>query len=213
MRDFRSHITELDRRMRSRFAEPDYEARRIELEAKRSEAARLEEAQARERQREQSGIPRDFWPHLDRPRSTPALAFVREWLAGSEPFGFVAGDVGLGKSTALCWAIDQGYGRWAEAISLVRVDLYGDAWDQLVGVHTLAIDDLGAEPLDQGGWGEAKFCGLLNARMNGGRRTLLATNLGAAEFWARYPDPRLRDRIRSRCAVAALAGPSMRRCL
>jgi DNA replication protein DnaC len=190
-------------------ADPGYEARRLQLEAQT--AVRDESAQRVARR--YAGIPTGFWEPIDHPDDTEAMAAVRTFLASDKLVLLMAGDVGRGKSVAAAWAVDQVRGaKFFEAAKIARANVYDSAaWLAFFSPSLLAIDELGMETMDPKGWCESKLYELVNDRIQSGKQTILVTNLDPKAFLARYPDPRLRDRIRAHAQLLHARGPSMRR--
>jgi DNA replication protein DnaC len=73
-----------------------------------------------------------------------------------------------------------------------------EGWRMLYRAPLLVVDDLGTEPLDEKGWGEAAILDLIDRRYDDERRTILTTNLSWESFLARYAQDggRLRRRLR-----------------
>ncbi len=84
-------------------------------------------------------------------------------------------------------------------------------WDRLESAPVLALDELGGEKMHDAF--ESRLYGLLNARYQRNRKTVIATNLLADQFRERYLAnglERLADRLRTAAEWVNLAGPSMR---
>ncbi len=198
---------DLAERMAARLSSPAWMAKVAELEA---EAAQDSLNQRRWR-RKYLGIPRAFEAALDAPKETEVLARVQAFIASPKLVLLLAGAVGRGKSIAAAWAVEDQVGRYMEAADIVQANLYdAQAWRAFFTPGLLAVDELGMEPLDLGGWGAAKLYDLLNGRMQAAKKTILVTNLDGRAFFARYPDKRLKDRFRAHGAFFQAEGESMR---
>lgn len=208
MTSYRDRIAEITARVLARVDDPAYRARVEALERESAADADNQIAWGRR----WLGIPRAFWTLLDHPEETEALAATRAFLAGPKKILLLAGAVGRGKSVAAAWAVDQTRGRFVDAADIVQASVYDAShWRGLFLHGLLAIDELGAEALDQAGWGVAKLYDLVNGRLSEDRRTILCTNLAPREFIARYPDQRLRDRLKAYGAFHVAKGESLRR--
>jgi crotonobetainyl-CoA:carnitine CoA-transferase CaiB-like acyl-CoA transferase len=200
--------------MEERAATPEFQARVAELDA--AEADRLAHQREADRLRYLigSGIPRAYWPHLEAPLETPALAAVRPLL---EPGGprvvILGGPRGRGKTTALAWLAYQWRGLFLEAQDTFRMSSFAEQdWRELAEAPTLALDECGAE--FHGDALAGNLFSLLNARIQNLRPTALATNLNPTDFKARFlrgPMERLDDRLRAAGAWVSLPGESMRK--
>jgi DNA replication protein DnaC len=204
----RRRLAELVARGKARLDDPVFRAHVAEGEA----VAREAERGARRIRRKYAGIPVALAELLDGDlEPTAALEKARAFLSSPKLLLVFAGDVGRGKSLAAAWLADMMGGRFVEAADVVQANVYdAQGWRSFFTPPLLAIDELGMEPLDQGGWGESKFYDLVNGRLQAKKRTVLVTNLDLKAFVARYPDPRLRDRLRAHGAFLVAKGPSMR---
>lgn len=187
---------------------------------------RATQTKARERAWSERAIPCRLWPMLhasaagddgDGPRETDALRAVGRFLAHGEARTLLvlAGGTGTGKTVAAAWGCAFHAGRMVKAVDLVRIGLFdqGTELPGLAGARTLAIDDLGMEPLDQRGYGYAALFDLLDRRYDANRKTIVTTNLAMPEFRERYgtgPGARLWDRVREVGMWVDLPGASMR---
>lgn len=162
----------------------------------------------------QAGIPTALWDLLRAPKETPALVAVREWFAGPSACVFLslAGQAGRGKTFAAAWAISERGGQYALAHDLVAAGTFDPIWKDLASAPLVALDELGNEYRNDAY--SASLYTLLNTRHAHQRRTILATNLDAPAFAARYcpeaTDP-LRDRLRTASRWVNLSGESMRK--
>lgn len=204
--DWKERFTALNERMRRNLADPAYQAKVAAMEA---EAARDSENQ-RVWTRRYRGIPRSFDLPLDQPRPTPALAAVQGFVTSEKQILLLAGEVGLGKSVAAAAGVEMAMGRFVSAIEIAQANLYDGSMRKFFSPPLLAVDEVGVEPLDQGGWAEAKLYDVINGRLQANKKTILVTNLPPADFLSRYPDKRLKDRLRAHADVALLKGASMR---
>ena len=147
-------------------------------------------------------------------RSTEATQATDAWLDSEATFLVLGGGVGVGKTVAGAHAIAQRGGIFRKASQVTRMSQYdAEAWERLYSARLLVVDDLGAEPLDQGGWGLSALLDLFDRRYDERARTLITTNLGLDAFRARYsPDGgRFMDRLREAGRWINLAGSSLRR--
>lgn len=211
----RARIEKHEHRLRT---DPAYAAKVAANDRERAEHERTVARAARERFLDAAGVPPRTWPLLldGSLQETPAVAHVRAWLAaGSHPnFLVLAGGKGTGKTTAACFAIAERGGRRVTARELAAAsDFDRDLQRSLAGATLLVLDDLGAESLDEKGWGANRIGGLLDARYERRRATLIATNLTMRDFLARYGQDggRLQDRLRQAARWVDIAGASMRR--
>jgi DNA replication protein DnaC len=163
---------------------------------------------------------------------TEALGYARDWLAKDRSVGtllVLAGGVGTGKTTAAAWLAAQdtpadfgwpGSGvpwppdllpRFVDASEFAEVNRYdGAQMDALRRCPLLAIDDLGTEFSDGAGSFLTTLGNVLSTRHRDCLRTVITTNLPAAEFLSRYGE-RLRDRLVESGAFVELDGESLRR--
>ena len=216
----RARMREAYERTSKILSDPEYQKRAAELRRALAE----DDVRQRRYSWRARGIPEAFIPVIESPREEPALVAVRRFVAGpwqdpareGTPLALIlAGAVGRGKSIAAAWAAasDRWVSYYAEAMDLIQSGIFGGDRREgywLQRVPLLVLDELGTEPLDQAGWGESKFYDLLNARLQNRRRTILVTNLDPQAFIARYPDKRLRDRLRAHADVFVAVGPSLR---
>ena len=207
-------IAEWARRCAARAETPEFKANAAKLAEQTADF----EAASRETERKlalvEAGIPQALWETLRAPTETPALSAVREWIAGPPACVFLAlaGQAGRGKTFAAAWAISERGGRYALAHDLVSVGTFDPVWRDLAAAPLVALDELGSEYRNDAY--AASLYTLLNTRHAHQRRTILATNLDAPAFVARYcpdaADP-LRDRLRTASRWVNLSGESMRR--
>lgn len=134
----------------------------------------------------------------------------------------LSGGPGCGKSVAAAfWLVFNSIsgkdgelwsgGYWVTAASLSRGYAYDqEAFEKLVKKHALVIDDLGTEYQDQKERYLATLAEIVETRFAREKRTLITTNLGPAEFKARYGE-RLADRIREDGAFVECGTTSLRR--
>lgn len=214
LREAITSIQEWAARCAARAATPEFQTNAAKLSA---DSAAFEAAQ-RETDRKlalvQAGIPQSLWETLRMPRNTPALAAVRGWLAGPPTCVFLAlaGQAGRGKTFAAAWAISERGGLYALAHDLVAAGTFDPRWRELAEAPVVALDELGNEYRNEAY--SASLYTLLNTRHAHQRRTILATNLDAPAFAARYcpeaTDP-LRDRLRTAAQWVNLSGESLRK--
>lgn len=167
---------------------------------------------------------------------TEALRHAKKFFASSARMLVLSGARGCGKTTAAAWiaghrikpmtpaeakeeALCLRIGgvfaphdgrRFIDVSRLTRASRYSDdAMRPLETVGLLVIDDLGMEYADEKGSFLATLDGLINCRYASDLRTVITTNLPAAEFKKRYGE-RVADRIRECGSFVELGGPSMR---
>jgi DNA replication protein DnaC len=168
------------------------------------------------------GVPERYRDDIRTLRETPAIAAARRWMAGDkrDRWGLVlGGHKGLGKSVAAAWWLSQVahdmkpsttlFRRWWTAVDLQRVGNWGEELDGLWSVHSLVIDDLGAEFSDEKGNFASLIYGLIEKRSANYLRTVITTNLSWDAMRARY-DERIIDRLRSGTVLAGVSGKSLR---
>jgi DNA replication protein DnaC len=177
------------------------------------EEKRLADEVARNNRLLRTGVPVGHWKTIENPKPTASLDAVRTHLSAPRECVFVtlAGPRGRGKTLAAEWAAVEGSGRYVVAQELVRLSQFDPEWADLEREPVLAIDELGAEYLNDAY--RANLYALLDARYAHQRKTVLVTNLDASAFRSRYcPDPQ--DRLFERMKLAGewvnLAGESMR---
>ncbi|ABS25291.1 ATP-binding protein [Anaeromyxobacter sp. Fw109-5] len=208
-------IGEWAKRVMARAEDPQYQENVRRLAAEDAEIAEAHADFARRRRFVEGSVPQAFWESVQNPDNTEALAAVRHHLAVAPPecvFLSLAGPRGRGKSTALAWAVTEHGGLFVEAHALVRLGMFDRIWRDAPDVPVLALDEIGAEYLNDGY--RASLYELLNRRFSNNRKTIIATNLDAAAFKARYcPDAndRLAERIAKGGRWVNLPGESMRR--
>jgi len=145
---------------------------------------------------------------------TEALALVREWSPGS---GVLVGPVGCGKSYAAVWWLLE-HARAGLAVRWLQAGTVGPTREseaelslcKLTGA--LVIDDVGAGNMSA--WLLSTLNGLMLARLDAGRPTLLVSNATAFAIKsddrpAPLLDSRTFDRLRAD-RVVAVGGPSLR---
>jgi DNA replication protein DnaC len=194
-------------------------AYRAEVEAREADrAARYEgyEVLRREEQFRVLGLPDRLAALVAGTKSvarTQPVAAVDGWWQGEATFLVLGGDVGVGKTVAAAHAIAQHGGVFRKASQITRMSQFdGEAWGRLYAARLLVIDDLGTEPLDQGGWGLTALLDLFDRRYDDRARTLITTNLNIDDFRARYSKDggRFMDRLREAGKWITVVGPSLR---
>lgn len=204
MRDCLAIIDERDARSKAEQGE----RRRHEAERRQREVAKAQIEYWRSR-----GIPaKDIRLIANgRLRETAALRGAREFIASDLASLVLSGPRGCGKTTAASWVASEVRGAMFLDVSRVaRLNRYDSAsMDPAETCSLLVVDDLGQEFADERGAFLATFDGLFNARYSGERRTIITTNLTAADFKRRYGD-RIADRIRETGDFLELNGSSMR---
>jgi DNA replication protein DnaC len=208
-------LKEVVERCKQRNEDPEYQrnAARLEAEAAAQQVRSAEITRATFLR--SSGIPQEHWSTLTAPRLTPAVREVSAFLSGPDEFRFLvlAGPKGRGKSFALSFAANQKRGIYVDAHDLVAASTFDrEYWDDLVAAPLLAIDELGAESVNDSY--DANLYALLNARYSRLRKTVIATNLDGPAFRSRYLAAgldRLLDRLGTAGKWVSLPGESMRR--
>ena len=198
-------------RMAKLCEDPEYQrnAERIRLE--NAEAEKASREAERKLRLHACGVPRELWGLLDQPKDEAAIQAAREFLDGRHLFLTLSGPKGRGKTFALCWAIAQRGGRYLWAGDLVQAGIFDNVWKDLADVPVLALDELGAEYLNDAYL--SSLYNLLDKRYANGRKTILATNLNGPGFKQRYCAAGM-DRLYERLTVSGifrpLDGPSLR---
>lgn len=158
-----------------------------------------------------------------------AVLAVNEWLkTESDAWCLVlSGNKGCGKSSAAGWWLqnilkevqgeNNGYRstchqRWFTAGELSRwsrnFEEQKAKLNFLKVCNAIVIDDLGSEYADKNGYFNSVLDEIIDARYSNYKRTLITTNLNAAEFHLRYGD-RVSDRIREGFKHAGPVGDTL----
>ena len=194
-------------------------AYRAEVEAREAERAARHagyEVLRREEEFRVLGLPDRLAALLAVPEQlapTAGVQAVERWLGDDLPFLVLGGNVGTGKTVAAAYAVSKRGGLFRKASQITRMSQYdAEAWDRLYRAGLLVIDDLGTEPLDQGGWGMSALLDLFDRRYDDRARTVITTNLTADALKARYSSDggRFADRLRETARWINFAGPSLR---
>lgn len=199
-------------RIRAITETPEYQANSARLASEDAEYDRKQAAHQQATRLRTTGVPPEVTRGTSAP--TPAITAVTEFLSGPPALRFLllGGKKGTGKTYALGLAIWSHGGRYVDAQQLVSAGTFeGSTWLDLASCSLLAIDELGAEYSNPAF--EANLYALLDRRYRQGKRTLIATNLNAVEFKARYCEhglDRLLDRVKTGGRWVALDGASMR---
>jgi DNA replication protein DnaC len=160
-----------------------------------------------------------------------ALREVRAWLKGPEAHLLLLGAPGTGKTlagaeaVASCrfWYMHPDWGRtwaWPEALGdcglyvlsgdVATLSYYGkdtETWRRkLCGCRLLVVDELGTEVMSAG-W-QSLLDTIFNQRHRAQRKTLLLSNLDAADFKARY-GARLARRVREEGRAVSLGAVTL----
>lgn len=224
--NLKEKLLEMDKVVRERFADPEWESTQARVAAAIAEDAKVQV----EHRRRKAGIPALFRPFMDdpwaslvaaghtQPADHRALDFVRdEWIPSGKPVAILAGEFGRGKSVAMCWVVDRDPlgGAYVQASDICRSGWYGDEyWDRWLRVSTLALDEVGMEPMDAAGWWEGKLHRLLSGRLEENRRTLIGMNLSRADLRSRYGSTAMKrtwDRLEAAWLGRVFVGPSLRK--
>jgi DNA replication protein DnaC len=178
------------------------------------ESAYLREAAREERRREAARVASLQIPALALKDAQAPLRDTSARAALQDARGFVVliGGVGCGKTVAAAeWLLGRKWGLWVSAIRLARWPRYDDAEvRKLTMAHSLVIDDLGREFLDEKGSFLALFDELVDERHQASRPTVATANMTAEAFVARYGE-RTVSRIRQAGAVVNVDGADMRK--
>jgi DNA replication protein DnaC len=211
-----SRISEIVERCKAISETPEFQTNAKELQQAAGDFQQRSAEMERVYRLKMSGIPESFWSVLAKaPEYRPALIAAQELLDGPPERRFVvlAGPKGRGKSFALSWAVNRDGGRFVDVQELVTAGSFDRLlWDDLESATVLALDELGAEYLNEAYL--ASLFNLLNRRYMQNRKTLIATNLEAAAFRERYLAAgmdRLLDRLSTAGEWVTLPGESMRR--
>lgn len=209
-------------RCRSIAEDPEFKRNAERIARENADAADVLAASELRHARLRSGVPVGLWnpvhpekSPLENTKPTPALDAVRGHLVSPAECVFLtlSGKRGQGKTFASAFAVYEKGGRFVDAHDLVRLSSFDQGeWFDLERQPLLAIDELGAEYLNDAY--KANLYALLNRRYADQRKTILATNLSAPAFVARYcPDPedRLLERLTKGGRWVNLDGESMRR--
>lgn len=203
--------------------------RRVTVESpERRQAREAEEARERSARTislfdvvKADGVPKRFRQLLPIPEPTTAVKQVEAWARGDGWVLVLSGPKGVGKSFAAArflWnhAMETGRRphaqakrRWYPATLLARLSGYGDELEELNGLATLVIDDLGVEYTDRNGNFRSRMDYLLDARYGEELPTVITTNLDAKGFERRYGD-RVLDRVRDGGAFVVVREQSRR---
>lgn len=155
--------------------------------------------------------------------STPAWTAVQEMLAAEKCFALLAGDTGVGKTTAAVGGMalrlledrrEDLPAIFVRAVEGARMGLY-DAEDkrlaqQMLTAGLLVLDDLGAEFLSEGSIWRSILDEVIDTRYGERVPTIITTNLDGAGFKKRYGE-RIADRIRHAGAPVACGAESLRK--
>lgn len=160
------------------------------------------------------GVPEEHWRYLEAPKPGQALDAVRKFLTGPDELRLLvlAGPAGRGKSFALAWAVYEKGGEFVNADDLANASSFDSLFrDRLEAASILALDELGTEKAHDAY--ESRLYGLLNARYQRLRKTVIATNMTPESFAAHYLGSgleRLVDRLRTAAEWVNVPGESMR---
>lgn len=131
----------------------------------------------------------------------------------------LSGPAGIGKSLAAAhwlWLCTEGAApinypshRWYTAAQLCTLSSYDGEMSRLNTCGQLVIDDLGCEYIDRHGHLNSRLDALIDTRYAQERKTLITTNLNAADFTERY-GARVIDRLREGGRYVEISGRSLR---
>lgn len=196
-----------------------------EEEREERELAAHQAAERIRKRQAASGIPDQLrsihWDHL--PDVAPkAIAVAQRWARGEIPGLFLAGDVGVGKTSlaaAAAWArLDHGAVRWVDAAELLsRLNrsfgdpLRDDAVNALSSAESaaLVLDDIDkARPSEHAA---VELYRAIDNRVKAGTQLLVTSNLGLTELRDRYPHGQaIVSRLVLHCDALLLKGPDRR---
>lgn len=218
---------EHERRMRE---DPEYAAEQARRDAEglaEQERRRRWEATAEReriaRRRRESGIGERMWEDLDAPEPWDPLEVVREFLADERlTFLVLLGGLGVGKTFAAAWAVDQHGGALVKVASLLDERFESERWKRVRNAALLALDDYGVRR-DTKGHLDGIFGELVDLRYDHRRKTIITSNLPGS---APDDDPRaltfiaacnaadggrVIDRLRETGRIYTVPGDSRRR--
>jgi DNA replication protein DnaC len=164
------------------------------------------------------GIPELYRRPLGELVKTHALHCMLEWAVGDGTFCILAGDLGIGKTTAAAqWLMREaintgnhsGIHRWWSSDAIGRLGAYSREIDSICSVRYLVIDGLGFELLDGAGVFRHVFESIISARYANKRKTAITTNMTMEQFKGRY-GPYVFDRTSESGAWYNITGASMR---
>lgn len=195
--------------------DPEYRAHAEQLAAETIAFEAQQAAYRDDGRRMAVGLDPVMWRRVDAPRMEPAHASAVGFLSSPPAccFRVLAGPKGRGKTFALAWAAKESNGRYVDAAALVATSTFDEsAWRDLERARVLCLDELGAEATNSAY--EANLYALLNRRYQAQRKTLIATNLNAASFRARYCEAgldRLLERIQTGGDFVTFGGETLRK--
>ena len=198
-------IRELIDRCIARQDDPSFRANAERLALENAAEAKRQIEAERSLRLQSSGVPFPWWEALKKPDDTDALVKVRDWLETPPDcvFQVLAGPKGRGKSFAACWAVYERRGIYIPAAQdFVTAGTFGFVWKDAETTPLLAIDELGVEYTNEAYL--SSLYTLLNARYLHQRKTLLVTNLDAAQFQRRYGSAPGLDRLMERLAKGGI---------
>jgi DNA replication protein DnaC len=192
---------------------PEYQVEIEKLKAEDAEYERKQEIHRHKNRLRTTGVPPEV---TEGEYATTFAATAVARFVNAPPalrFLVLAGRKGTGKTFAMARAVWEFGGRYVDAQQLVASGTFeGSTWLDLGSCSLLAIDELGAEYPNPAF--EANLYALLDRRYRQGRRTIIATNLNAPAFKARYCEnglDRLLERLKTGGRWLSLDGPSLRK--
>jgi DNA replication protein DnaC len=206
-------LAEVLARLKVVLDDPAYQENLKRIEEGNAEYERVQAEHRKADKLRRTGVPPEV--AAARPNQSLPRTAVADFLAGPPSLRFLtlSGRKGCGKTFAAAEAVWERGGRYTDAGQLVALSTFDEAeWGSLSRTPLLVVDELGAEHPNPAF--EANLYGLLDRRYRQGKRTILCTNLNAAEFKARYCEnglDRLLDRLRTGGRWVSLDGPSLRK--
>jgi DNA replication protein DnaC len=179
--------------------------------------ARIAKSNAAKARRWQDELPEEYAEATLDDLDPAVRSRIEEWLGSPRARNLVlVGNIGAGKTHtayAVCNHLLREAGLWVEAwtvydlMAAMRPDGDPYAYEHACKANLLLLDDLGASKPSE--WAVATLEHILNARVNGHRRTIITTNHGEPALRGAWGD-RFADRLRTGLAVVRFEGQSRR---
>ena len=163
------------------------------------------------------GVPELHLRHIydQDPVKCVSLDAVQDFLGSDMTLLVLSGGVGTRKSGSACYGLVMRAGRYVTADELSGLAASRDedgivSYRQVKKAGLLVVDDLGGEYVDDKGWFVRALNAVIDARYSSCLKTIMTTNLTAAQFKATYGE-RIADRIRESGKWWDIGGQSVRR--